>query len=762
MSHHPMAKKNKSNDELSSASLGEGNLDLLLLEANEEEREDQFLPSATEEEEILTGIKAAGLIKGSQNLAPYSIAIGLATRYYDQAKEAVASQEHYLFSWLLNLMRSKLPEYLEYEVVSIAGVDGAFVFSSVPDEEVFRFLVKSYKENIEEVLLGRVAEGMEVQFLESDWDAWAKKVVPEAPNSFLGFISLYSLAEFARGLFGSVDYLRLLGLEARPKEGSDYQEYLLETSANSLPGFSTKLGVFYSTRGGVFSPDMGVSSFPVMRVAPAPLKIVFSSFFYLSILDYLFGYSALSRQAQGRPPLARALQREDLDRYLEQRSKLDESIDQVLPFISNSLADLTRTYPTLPPEEKTTLLHQFRTLFQPVSVFLSQVLYGNQDSSEGGSSSEKNLPDIDKSLASLFLTLAASSTQSEDGGSLISKVFKGKTKVSTKEAVMQTLKRVAKEVSSIFRKRGILILSDISRNISSSRSVFDRPDKARNFSKHFESVLLDTAHILRSRKGVASFRLTYSDMGTAHAAVYPTKDGKAIAEVNLNLEFLIALAISSGLNWMAVFSAILYHEFLHLYFYHVHPEMASKGKSPASIEHFSVQSFLEPERIARLHKDIRSLVPTGISNIHTDAFINQMALKVAEAVSDTLNPRSFLLQRDRLRNVFDSSFFIGDQARPVPNAIVLTDYSRSRTGGHFVSPLDKDYRAKVMGRIHKLSFILPNAVFLGTGNREDALSSFFSPPPTSSYRVSSLPSILSLLVVLVSEALGAKGGTNGR
>lgn len=724
-----------------------------------------------DQEDLLTGkegLEAIGADRhtGVIDISPYNLAIYLATKRLDSAKEMVAKLDDYVFSRYLSMIKEYRPELLTYKVISNSNVSGTFSFNEVSNKEkLIEYLEKAYKKHISPHIVRAFfnsASEEQVKLDHTSWSEWAQQVMPGAPEPLLAFLALYASSRFAsRSTKAKIDYLEVFGLKEQESGTGDETTVSVMTEAgSSLPGFSMRLDFTMQKREDEYDPSMGVASFPGFLFLPDVVKIPFSSFFYLSLLDYFFGYRWSSRTSSGQSLASEFLEPEDVARYLELRAGLDEILVKNLRFSELGLKEHLPIYRQLSAVQRSELAKLYAQAFSPINDFLNEVFVISSLKSRLSKFSSygegwAKVDDIDWIVSSLFLALASKQVPSKrkgfDGGKTVfDEIFGGKDKVSISEVVLLTIPSISGFIERYFISRGERLFSDIAVYLNRNH----RSEEAKRLAKHFNAVLRRTGTYLLKHPKVRSFAITYVPEGTAYASLRARRDGKLEARVNINLPYMIYNAITTGVNWVSLVIGILYHELLHFYYRHVSPFL-KKDKITSS---FSVQDFVEPERLSKVHKDLSSLIPKSISNIHEDAFINNNVLKFASYIA----PSRSSLDYYRLRNLFDSRFYIGDEARPTPNTIYLTDYSKVRVAGQIVGPSDPSYASKLAGRLHKVSFILPNLIINGAevdgGDEKHNFRDFFKEHGSSRFEVASLSSLLALIAILSYEALSARSG----
>jgi hypothetical protein len=702
----------------------------------EEELKEGLLESNRNNEEELDDEED---IIDSNNI-PDNLAVMLVSIASNEAakvsSEVSKSTGDYVFSKYLSALSSRssgLP--IPFSVSHSQSIEAEFSFKYTNDEEIYEKIVDYIKEFFEKPenkrLLGAPEDAeVEVRLLDSDNYKGALEKANKLGIKNLVFPAYVLALKLEKELKHRFLAEKFLGVEISHSETDDGYKVEIKTSDPHLPGFSLKADIGIKVTQINEHELTSYFYYPANRLSPIN-QALFNLAFYVSLLDYLFGYKSYSKEFS---PVYYAIDKNYLyelyrssgrlendgnvefelpkfiDRVMEAEREAEESgkdigIDDLLstgefPGIRSLLNFIKRVW-----------TEYFNALTKDKKRVVSQIGYGDV---------------LDEVVASLLLLLALSSRveyRSIKGKALEELTDKSFSRITVGDLEYIFSKTVEKFLKFKFKdgkggKDGPwgYITSLISRVNTNLPIAKESRNVVRRVNKFLSYYLIDTVHYLKvyGSKDL-TFRFT-EGAGTAYASRGKNSKGEDIYVLAFNPYLFVRDSIVRSLDFDVFFSTILLHEFAHVNLRHLREEISIVGH----------EKF-----ISKVPKELSGMVPKGLDNIHQDVYINYISANMARYFAKSKfprNPSEAMNQERRIRSYLLRNFYFSDSIEDYNLPQVYAISSRSDISGGIVSGSHPKYN-EVRSYRHRYKIALPNVVVLAK-DADEAIGKYLYKNPS--------------------------------
>jgi len=676
----------------------------------EEELKEGLLESNQDSEEELDDEEVIIDSNIPDNLAVMLVSI--ASNEAAKVSSEVSSGD-YIFSRYLSALSSRssgLPT--PFSVSHSQSIEAEFSFKYTNDEEIYEKIVAYIKEFFEKPenkrLLGAPEDAeVEVRFLDSDNYEGALEKANKLGVKNLVFPAYVLALKLEKELKHRFLAEKFLGVEINHSKTDDGYKVEIKTSDPHLPGFSLKANINVKVTPINEHKMTSYFYYPANRLSPIN-QALFNLAFYVSLLDYLFGYESYSKEFS---PVYYAIDKDYLYELYRSSGRLenDGNVEFELPkFIDRvteaereveksgkdiGIDDLLATgeFPgieSLLNFIKRVWTEYLNALTKDKKRVVSQIGYGDV---------------LDEVVASLLLLLALSkveykSIKGKALEELTGKSFSG-IKVGDLEYIFS---KIVEKVLDFKFKGGSwgYIMSLIKRVNINLPMAKESSEVVRKVDKFLSYYLMDTVHYLKVYGSKElTFRFT-ERAGTAYASRGKNSKGEDIYVLAFNPYLFVRDSIVRSLDFDVFFSTILLHEFAHVNLRHLREEISIVGH----------EKF-----ISKVPKELSGMVPKSLDNTHQDVYINYISANMAKYFAKSKfpgNPSEAMNQERRIRSYLLQSFYFSDSVEDynLPQVYVSVN-SRSEISGGIVSGSHPKYD-EVRSYRHRYKIALPNVVVL--------------------------------------------------
>ncbi len=737
-----------------------------LLESNQGNEEE------TDDEEVII---AGDNIPNNLPVMLVSIASSEAANVSSEVSSEVSSKG-YIFAKYLSALSSRssgLP--IPFSISHSQRIDVDFSFKYNDDEKICNEIVSYIKEFFDKPenkkLLGAPEDAeIEVKFLESDNCEEAVKKAKQLGIKNLVFPAYVLALNLEKELKHRFPAERFLGVEVKHSKIDEGYKVEIKTSDPHLPGFSLKANLSIKVTPINEHKMTSYFYYPDKRLSPINQSL-FNLAFYVSLLDYLFGYKSSSKEFS---PVYYAIDRNYLYELYSSSGRLenDGNVELELPkFIDRvreaereaeesgkdiGIDDLLATgeFPgikSLLNFIKKVWTEYFNALAKDKKRVVSQIGYREV---------------LDEVVASLLLLLALSRVEDKSIRGKVLEKLTGKSFSGIKVGDLAYIfsKIVEKVLNFKFRDGPWSYITSLVKRVNTNLPIANESNevvrKVDNFLRYY---FMDTVHHLKlgGAKELA-FRFT-EEAGTAYASRGQNSKGEEIYVLAFNPYFFVRNAIVRSLDFDVFFSSILLHEFTHVRLRHLMEEISIVGH----------EKF-----IGEVPKDLSELVPKRLDNIHQDVYINYLSLKMSKYFAKSKFPRdpsAAMNQERRIRSYLLQNFYFSDSVEDydLPQVYVSAN-TRLEISGGIVSGSHPKYDEVRSYRL-RYKIALPNIVVLARDEdeaidrylyknlgkeREQNLNSIEDLGELFSSRDRiGIGSLLKVIAIIVREAMTGKSGS---